>query len=41
MNKWKKVGVFADCIIFAKGNERRLYDPKYKRVVLEYKKEGN
>ena len=39
MNEWKKVGVFAGCIIFAKGNERRIYDPKTRRVILEYKRE--
>lgn len=41
MSEWKQVGVFAGCIIYEKGNERRLCDPITKKVILKYKKEGN
>jgi hypothetical protein len=33
---WKIVGNYAGCIIYARGNDRLLYNPETDKVVLEY-----
>ncbi len=37
---WKKVGSFAHCEIWAKGNKRTLVNPKTNVVEFEYKEEN-
>jgi hypothetical protein len=34
---WKQVGFYGDCVIYAKGNDRLLYNLNKNKVEFEYK----